>query len=70
MIDTERVPLPDLPREIAALNGGRSPPYRALYNACVDARIPADKGDNGRWSVLRRHVPMIAKKFAGRASAA
>jgi hypothetical protein len=70
MTDTERVPLSELPREIAALNGGRTPSYRALYNACLDRRIPADRGDNGRWTVLRRNVPLIAKKFAGGARAA
>jgi hypothetical protein len=62
----KEVPLSDLPREIAALNGGRghTPKYRELYNACVDARIPAKKGINGRWTVLRRNVPAIARKFA------
>ena len=70
MTDTERVPLSELPREISALNGGHTPSYRTLYNACIDARIPADKGDNGRWTVLRRNLPLIAKKFAGSASVA
>jgi hypothetical protein len=64
---SDRVSLTELPREISALNGGRTPTYREVYNACVDAKIPADKGDNGRWTVLRRNVPMIAKILSGRA---
>ena len=63
MPSMERVPLSTLPREICALNGGRPPGYRTLYNACVDAKIPADRGENGRWTVLRRDLPLIAKLF-------
>jgi hypothetical protein len=61
MTDTDRVQLSELPGEIASLTGGRSPKYRTLYNAAVDARIPAKRGDNGRWTVSRRDVPQIVE---------
>jgi hypothetical protein len=68
--DQDRVPLSVLPHEIKVLTGKPPPTYRALYNACVDAKIPADRGDNGRWTVARRNVPVIARIFAGSARAA
>jgi len=38
----------------------RVPSYRTTYNAAVDGRIPAEQGDNGRWSVARTDLPLIA----------
>jgi hypothetical protein len=61
---SERIPLillPNVLRDIA--EGGdnveQEPTYRDVYNAAVDARIPAERGDNGRWSVARADVPLI-----------
>ena len=58
---SERVPLILLPRELRRLKLVESvPTYRATYNAAVDGRIPAEQGDNGRWSVARSDLPLIA----------
>jgi hypothetical protein len=40
-------------------NVEEEPTYREAYNAAVDGRIPAERGDNGRWSVARADLPLI-----------
>jgi hypothetical protein len=55
----DKVPLAQLPRELQHLTGARSPSYRTLYNAVLDAVIPAEL-INGRWYVDRSHLPAIA----------
>jgi hypothetical protein len=56
-----RVPLILLPRELRRLKlVARVPSYRTTYTAAVDGRIPAEQGDNGRWSVARTDLPLIA----------
>jgi len=64
------VPLSTLPHEISTLNGGyhRPPRYRELYNLALDAKIPAQRGENGRWTVARRDVPMIAELYKATAT--
>jgi hypothetical protein len=58
---SERVSLIRLPRELRLLKLVEPvPSYRATYNAAVDGRIPAEQGDNGRWSVARNDLPLIA----------
>jgi hypothetical protein len=39
----------------------KPPPYRKSYLAALDAKIPAELDDNGRWSVADRDLPLIAK---------
>ena len=58
---SERVPLTRLPRELRRLQLMEPvPSYRTTYNAAVDGRIPAEQGNNGRWSVARTDLPVIA----------
>lgn len=42
------IPLSEIPRRLKAKHGNTIS-YRAAYNAVVDGRIPATRGDNGRW---------------------
>jgi hypothetical protein len=44
------VPLSQLSRELTKLTGQPAPPYRALWMAVVDARIPAEQV-RGRYHV-------------------
>jgi hypothetical protein len=60
---SDRIPLPRLPAELRRL--GLSIAYRTAYNAALDARIPAEVGPNGRWSVNSDDLPEIAKVLAG-----
>jgi hypothetical protein len=57
---TDRIPLTLLPLELRRLTGGNVPAYRVGYNAALDGRIPAERGDNGRWTVARADLPKIA----------
>lgn len=53
------IPLPAVPAELA--RAGFAPPkYRRVYAAACDARIPATRGENGRWMVRRDDLPAIA----------
>ena len=55
-----RTPLPLLGRKLRDRNlVDRVPPYREIYNAVLDGRIPAEQ-DNGRWSVADPDLPLIA----------
>jgi hypothetical protein len=59
---SERVPLIQIPRELRRLKPVEPvPSYRTTYNAAADGRIPAEQGDNGRWSVARADLPLIAE---------
>ena len=64
----ETIPLPALPREIARLTGGTAPSYRRAYLAALEGRIPAERGENGRWTVARADLPALALTLTGRAS--
>jgi hypothetical protein len=56
-----RIPLTLLPLELRRLNlVEQAPSYRTTYNAVVDSRIPAERGDNGRWTVAPADLPLIA----------
>ena len=67
---SERVPLILLPRELRRLKlVERVPSYRTTYNAAVDGRIPAEQGDNGRWSVSRTDLQLIAATLCRHAPA-
>lgn len=55
---TPRIPLTLLPLEARHLT--TTPvPYRAAWLAAVEGRIPAERADNGRWSVARDDLPRI-----------
>lgn len=60
----ERIPLTLLPRELRQA-GGPAISYRAAYNAALDGRLPAERGDNGRWTVARDDLARIADALAG-----
>jgi hypothetical protein len=61
MSTDDSIPLSMLPRELHKLTGMDWPGYRTCYNFAVSARIPATRGDNGRWTVARKDLPFIAK---------
>jgi hypothetical protein len=43
----------------------RKPPsYRRIYNAAVDGEIPAERGDNGRWTVREVDLGLIAERLS------
>ena len=55
-----RIPLPLLPRELAALTGAPPPSYRRCYTLVLDGRLPAELV-NGRHQVRRADLPAIAE---------
>jgi hypothetical protein len=57
-----RIPLPLLPPEIGRLTGKRVT-YRACYNAVLDGRMPAERGENGRWTVAVQDLPKVAAEL-------
>jgi hypothetical protein len=59
---TATIPLPEVPRALRAATGA-SVPYRMIYAAVLDARIPAEKLQ-GRWHVARADLPRIAQVLA------
>ncbi len=59
----ERIPLPLLPRALARLTGKPGPSYRHCYAAAVNAQIPAERGENGRWTVAARDLHKVAAVF-------
>lgn len=59
----ERIPLPLLPSELARLTGAPGPSYRTCYIAAVNGQIPAERGENGRWSVAARDLCKAAAAF-------
>lgn len=59
----ERIPLTLLPRELRRA-GGPAISYRAAYNLALDGRLPAERGDNGRWTVARDDLARIADSLA------
>jgi hypothetical protein len=58
-----RIPLPAVPRELAAITGGPTNPYTRLYKGALNAEFPVLQGDNGRYSVERADLPTIARIF-------
>jgi hypothetical protein len=55
----DRIPLPNLPAEVAKQTGGRTAPYRRFYNAALDARFPVER-DNGRLYIRRSNMAAAA----------
>ena len=53
-----RIPLTLLPLEAQRLNSARVD-YRKAWLAAVEGRIPAERAENGRWSVARGDLPKI-----------
>ncbi len=63
-----RIPLPRVSAELRQF--GVLVGYRHIYNAALDARIPAEVGPNGRWTVSRDDLPAIASAFKAHAERA
>ena len=58
----QKLPLTDLPA--ALIEAGFEPiRYRAIYEAALDARIPATRGRNGRWSFNPQDLGQIAERL-------
>lgn len=62
-------PLTDLPATLAA-EGYPAPSYRFTYEAARSARIPATRGENGRWTFDPADLPIIADRLGLASSAA
>ena len=62
-------PLTDLPATLAA-EGYPAPSYRFTYEAARSARIPATRGENGRWTFDPADLPVIADRLGLASSAA
>ena len=59
---SERAPLTLLAGELRRLRlVKRELDYRDAYNAAVDGRIPAERGENGRWTYAPADLPLIAE---------
>lgn len=56
------IPLSRVPHEIAQESGGKTVPYRPLYNAALDAQIPTQY-IRGRHYALRDDLKLIAAHF-------
>lgn len=54
-----RRPLSQLPRELLR-HCGSPVPYQRLYRAVLNCQIPAQQGENGRWTYNPEDVPAIA----------
>ncbi len=59
MTNNDRILLVELPREVAKLIDGPPPSYRRFYVKVLDAVIPAERNDDGYWTVLSSDVPTI-----------
>lgn len=55
-----RIPLTLLPEALYEA-GYETMPYRPLYTAAVDRRIPAQRGRNGRWTFSAEDLGNIAE---------
>jgi hypothetical protein len=55
-------PLTELPATLAS-EGYQPPSYRFAYEAARSARIPATRGDNGRWTFDPADLPIIADRL-------
>jgi hypothetical protein len=71
MAADDDIPLSLVPQELREQKLTRRPvKYRQIYNAAVDGRIPAVRGDNGRWTVARRRLPEVAEALDSTAAVA
>jgi hypothetical protein len=59
----KHIPLPALPRELAALTGGPTRPYARLYRGAVNGEFPVIIADNGRYFIDRAKLPVVAETF-------
>jgi hypothetical protein len=58
--NTERVPMPAVPREFEEMTGRRCPANsRTLTRMGIDCELPAFRAENGRLYVLRRDIPRL-----------
>lgn len=67
---SERIPLTDLPRELARLTGGPVVTYRQAYTRVLNGTLPAKRNSAGRYEVDRADLPAIAAEFNASAIAA
>ena len=71
MSDTDNFPLTALAGELRRRRlVDPVPPYRTLYHAILDGRIPAQQGSDGRWYWRNKDLPEIAAAFRRPAIAA
>jgi len=55
------IKLSQLAHEISKLTTGPTPGYRALYDMALSAKIPAQLGPNGRWTIKREDLPRVVE---------
>jgi len=58
---SEDIKLTQLAHEISKLTTCPTPGYRALYVMALSAKIPAQLGANGRWTVKREDLPRVVE---------
>ncbi|MBO1081853.1 hypothetical protein [Roseomonas haemaphysalidis] len=58
----DRIPLSQLPRELAAIASGQTVDYRAAYRQVLNGNLPADN-IRSRWYIQRADLPAIAAAF-------
>lgn len=61
MKPAERLQSSDLAREITALHGYCPASARRVHTLILDGKLPAVRGSNGRFTVLRSDLPVIAE---------
>jgi hypothetical protein len=62
-IGKKRIGLSRVPTKLSALTGQQPPTHRRIWTGCVNGEIPAELGENGRWSVAEDDMPTIAEYF-------
>lgn len=55
------IKLSQLAHEISKLTTARTPGYRRLYDLALSAKIPAQLGANGRWTIKREDLPRVVE---------
>lgn len=60
MANLDRQPITTLPRDLIAA-GYKPTTYQRAYTAILAGRVPAERGDNGRWTFAPDDLPQIAE---------
>ena len=58
---SQDIKLAQLAHEVAKLTTVCTPGYRRLYDLALSAKIPAQQGPNGRWTIRREDLPRVVE---------